>query len=290
MAPEQALGKVHQQTTATDLYSLGAILYALLSGGPPFKGENVRETLLQVIDQAPPPLRTAHPDVPPALEAIARKCLEKDPKDRYRSADALAEDLTVYLSGGSVSALSKGSQWLKSLMADSRHTEVLARWGRVWVCHSAIVLGTVATSQAMLQLGVTQTWLHLLKSLPFLAGVFGAIWWFRLRKPFPLTHLERQLGLIWAVTGTSILLTGTMSALQERPPAQTLPFIALQLGTGLGVMAAMLGGSFYASTLLVYAAAFVVPVVGQWGPLAGGVLVSLALLVPGLRYARLPME
>jgi serine/threonine protein kinase len=104
MAPEQALGRVREIGPATDVYGLGAILYALLTGWPPFRGESVQETLDQVRTQEPVPPQHRQSGIPRELEAVCLKCLEKAPEKRYTGAGALADDLGRWLRGEPIEA------------------------------------------------------------------------------------------------------------------------------------------------------------------------------------------
>src|SRR5256886_2759875 len=117
MAPEQAVGNNAAVSSATDVYGLSAVLYQLLTGHPPFAGGTTYETIKLLEDTEPRPPRLLNPKIDRDLSTICLKCLEKDPKRRYASALALAEDL---------------NRWLKYEPIQARHSGVFAR-GKKWV-------------------------------------------------------------------------------------------------------------------------------------------------------------
>ena len=147
MAPEQ-LGGGGAIGPATDVFALGAILYELLVGRPPFLGENEANTIWMLMSQDPVPVRRLRPQVPADLETICLKCLRKEPDKRYRSAAALADDLRRFLAGRPIQARPVGRlehlvRWCRRNPREAAATAALA-----WVALLAFAAVTVLWQRA----------------------------------------------------------------------------------------------------------------------------------------------
>ena len=140
MAPEQAVGNNAAVSSATDVYGIGAVLYQLLTGHPPFAGGTTYETIKLLLDTEPRQPRLLNPKIDRDLSTICFKCLEKDPRRRYASALALAEDL---------------EHWLKHEPILARHTGIFTR-GKKWLRRNPKL---IATGAAGLLIGAAAIWL-----------------------------------------------------------------------------------------------------------------------------------
>ncbi len=125
MSPEQARARKIPIDQRTDIYSLGATLYEMLTWEPPFKGKDHHDTLSQILTREPRPLHKLNPRIPKDLETIVLKCLRKDAADRYGTAEALTQDLRRCVRGDPIEARPQSS-WDQTVARLRRHKKVLA--------------------------------------------------------------------------------------------------------------------------------------------------------------------
>jgi serine/threonine-protein kinase len=294
LAPEQAAGARGAVGPATDVYSLGAVLYQMLTGRPPFQAATPLETVMLVVEQdvVPPRLLNARADRD--LELIALRCLQKPPELRYASAAALADDVQAYLDGDPISARSgRFSAVMARWFRETHHVSVLENWGLLWMWHAAVLLVLCLLTNVMHARGVATPASYLLLWGGGLA-IWAPIFWAIRRRAGPVTFVERQVAHVW---GASVIASVGLFAIEWilRLPVLTLsPVLGLINAMVFTVKAGILSGEFYVHATLLFITAAVMAVLQHYeldiGITVFGVVSAGVFFVPGWKYYRRRLE
>lgn len=237
MPPEQASGQAGGVGPSADIYSLGAILYALLTGRAPFQAASVIDTLRQVMEQEPVPPRRLNSVIHPDLETICLKCLSKQPDSRYSSAVELHEELQRYLNGEPIHAKASTvlSRTWSTMLAETRHTEVMAMWSQVWWCHAILVI-VLFSGTSLFQLAGTSTSVISAFWLAGITALIYVVWHFRFRNDLRLTAVEKQIGQVWGMFTVTASLTAVINHMLDLEPLELFPIVLLECGFAFGCM------------------------------------------------------
>jgi serine/threonine protein kinase len=297
MAPEQASGRSREIGPATDIYALGAILYEALTGRPPFQADSPLDTVLQVLERDAPAPRTLNENLDRDLEAICLKCLDKEPRHRYPSAEHLARDLHCYLEGEpiSISGFNVLDQLARTL--ERSHYDIEFRsWGTMLLLFAAITL-----VEHLVVFGLT---MHgppyprgPLTTARFVQFALMALVFWRTRRHhlLPTSAAERQLWSIWVgYLGAYVMLglvgrelTRTERLLDE---LALYPMRALLSGIAFFAMGGSYWGRCYVFGLAFFLLAALMPLQLMWAPLEFGLFWSAILLLIGLRLRWMARE
>ena len=291
MAPEQAAGRRGEVSPASDIYSLGAILYAMLTARPPFQAATALDTVLMLLEQDPLPPRMLNPKVDADLEMIALKCLQKPADLRYATADALADDLEAYLANEPISARSTHlSQMISLAFRETHHAAVLENWGLLWMWHSLAVFLLCVITSFMHWQGVESRWPYAaLWSVG--AGTWAMIFWELRRRSGPITFVERQIAHVWAGSTFSSMLLFGLEGLLRLPVLSLSPVLPLIAGNVFLAKAGILSGKFYIQAVALYLTSLVMAFLSALGVSDVGLIVLGCVLagsffVPGFKYYR----
>ncbi len=301
MSPEQAGGRIKDIGPACDIYGLGAVLYELLTGKPPFRSESQFNTLIDVIHNEPVPPRLINPRIDVDLETICLKCLEKDPKNRYATAEELEQDLKRYLQGDSIHARSSNVlDRLTRLLDRSQHDAAFHTWSTMLF----IIAGIVVFEHILIFfLTITrQPSSFLMAARLSQFCILGLVFLYnRGNQLTPRTAAERELWSIWIgyfisycaglVMVKSLVSVGILTAGPNAPTywenLVLYPVSSLLSGLAFFIMGSNYWGRCYAIGIAFLGMAIITTLHIEWAPLEFGLLWGFALTSVGLRLRKL---
>ncbi len=286
MAPEQAAGNRGHISPASDVYGLGAVLYHMVTGRPPFQAATAVDAVLAVLEQDPLLPRLLNPKVDRELEMVILKCLQKPAELRYGSAAGLADDLEAYLAGETVSAHSTGLRLLMARMfRETHHASILENWGLLWMWHSAVLVALCALTNAMQWAGADDPRAFIgLWAIGFSA--WAAIFWSLRRRGGPITFVERQIAHVWGASVITSVLLFFLETLLGLKVLSLSPVLGLIGGTVFFVKAGILSGIFYFQAAALFLTSAAMALFPKIGISLFGLVSALCFFIPGLKYWR----
>ena len=286
MSTEQAAGRRGDVGPTSDVWSLGAILYQMLTGRPPFQASSPMDTLLAVLETDPPAPRTVAAGVDRDLEMIALKSLQKPQELRYASAGGLAADLRAFLAGETIAARRGGlADVFARLFRETHHAVVLENWGLLWMWHSVVICALSVITDVLAWQGVTSRW-------PYLAlwggglALWAPIFWALRHRTGPVTAVERQIAHVWGGSVIASVLLFWVEGLLHLDVLTLSPVLALLAGLVFFAKAGILSGVFYVQAAVLFATALVMCLVPSYQHVIFGIVSAVCFFVPGYKYFR----
>ena len=286
MAPEQAAGNRGEVGITSDVYSVGCIIYHMLTGRPPFSAASPVDVVLMVLEQDPPMPRSVNPKADRDLEMVTLRCLQKPQDLRYSSAGFLADDLDAYLKDEPLSARSgRITQVVSRLFRETHHANILENWGVLWMWHSLALIVVCSLTNAFHLAGIRDRLPYFLFWTAGL-GTWAAVFWLLRSRLGPVTFVERQIAHLWAASMISVALLFPVENLLNLEVLTLSPILALSSGMVFLAKAGILSGSFYFSAAALFATSIVMAKWSDYAHFIFGFVSALCFFLPGWKYHR----
>ena len=292
MSPEQASGRMGPIGPASDIYSLGTVLYHTLTGRPPHVAQSPVDLLLKILEQDPPLPRTIEPKVDRDLEMIVVRCLQKPSDLRYSTAEALGDDLRAFINNEPISARSgQFVQVIARWFRETHHAPILENWGLLWMWHSLVLVIACLLTEGLLYLqgNKPDRWAYILLWIVGL-GAWAAVFWALRRRMGPVTFVERQIAHVW---GASMIGIGALFPIEwwlDLPPLTLTPMIAIITGMVFLIKAGILSGVFYVQAFCLFASSILMLAFPKAAHIIFGIVAGGCFFFPGLKYYRQSLQ
>jgi serine/threonine-protein kinase len=284
MSPEQASGH-SKGDVSTDIYCLGAILYALLTGQPPHIGSSAAEVLRSALQDEPQLPRRIRPEISQDLENVCLKAMRHNPAERYESADALSDDLDRYLCGEATSAAGSGllDRVAREIRRD-QHLDYFQYWGQTLYLLGGIIFAAHLCIFVLARFEFSYASTYLLPRAAMLVSIAVVIYRARDGALFPRSVAERPVWSIWLGYLASLLVINVVLDIVGVEPTLLFSMAAALSGFGFIAMAGHVWGGSAIFGLIFLTVAILATAFPEPAPLMFGATWLISLLFLGRHY------
>ena len=283
MSPEQVVGDRETIGNRSDIYSMGAILYEMLAGRPPFKTDNLADTFAKIIEDTPESIGRLNPKIDRDLEAVCLKCLKKNPDLRYSNAGSLVADLDRYSSGEEVIAR-KSSVFgrLGRLFQFDKFDPRMHRWATILFLF-AIIIGVAQLGLFVVISSKQPLWAVFSTQAFQFFSMAIVLFCFRSQQLLPINPVERQLWSLWlGFVSACILIAAISHKLVDTEILYNFflyPYWSITSGLAFIVMGGQVWGRFYIIGCTFFLIALLQTFVPPMGPFTFGLLWIISLVI-----------